>query len=133
MAEASNAADCGCGPDFQRPKPNGTCATCGGWVPGERPPSLVAMWLGTNDRLTAERDEWKARALAAEADRDDWHRCALALNALHKSAADQFVEARGLLAGLFTAAQIDGRYDWRPVEKFLRSHVPTSTTTEGET
>lgn len=39
-------SDCGCGPGFQRPKPNGTCATCGGWLPGERPSSLVAMWRG---------------------------------------------------------------------------------------
>jgi hypothetical protein len=111
-------------------------------------------------KQAAERDEWKARALAAEAtitqargrggkgillqvydddferltdERDEWKRGMQALDVLHKSATEQFVEARRLLAGLFTAAQIDGRYDWRSVEEFLRSHVPTSTTTEGET
>lgn len=36
--------DCGCGPGFRSVKANGTCSTCGGWLPGERPPSLVARW-----------------------------------------------------------------------------------------
>lgn len=31
------ATDCGCGPDWQTPKSNGTCGTCGGWLPGEGP------------------------------------------------------------------------------------------------
>lgn len=35
---------CNCGPGWRRPKPNGTCATCGGWLPGERPPSLTELW-----------------------------------------------------------------------------------------
>lgn len=43
------APDCGCGPAWRKPKPNGTCATCGGWLPGERPPSLVAMWSAPTD------------------------------------------------------------------------------------
>lgn len=39
--------DCGCSPEFRQPKPNGTCATCGGWLPGERPSfSLTGMWRG---------------------------------------------------------------------------------------
>lgn len=38
--------DCGCSPEWRKPKSNGTCATCGGWLPGERPPSLTAMWRG---------------------------------------------------------------------------------------
>jgi hypothetical protein len=34
------ASDCGCEPAWQKPKANGTCATCGGWLPGERPKPL---------------------------------------------------------------------------------------------
>jgi hypothetical protein len=44
--ESPDYSSCGCGPDFRRPKPNGTCASCGGWLPGEKPPSLTAMWRG---------------------------------------------------------------------------------------
>lgn len=38
--------DCNCGFDWRLPKANGTCGTCGGWLPGEAPPSLTAMWAG---------------------------------------------------------------------------------------
>lgn len=44
---------CACGPDWRKPKSNGTCATCGGWLPGERPPSLTAMWAGTTGAKAA--------------------------------------------------------------------------------
>lgn len=36
--------DCGCSVQFRTPKPNGTCATCGGWLPGER---ATLPWLET--------------------------------------------------------------------------------------
>lgn len=35
--------DCGCSPAWRKPKTNGTCGTCGGWLPGERPAPLP--WL----------------------------------------------------------------------------------------
>lgn len=47
------ANECGCGPDFRKPKDNGTCASCGGWLPGKGPgkdqPSLVALINGDAD------------------------------------------------------------------------------------
>lgn len=46
-------SDCGCGPAFQQPKPNGTCATCGGWLPGERPKPLP--WLRDDLKKAGEQ------------------------------------------------------------------------------
>lgn len=37
MARAENPGGCNCESVFRRPKANGTCGTCGGWLPGERP------------------------------------------------------------------------------------------------
>ena len=48
---------CGCSPAWRRPRSNGTCGTCG-WLPGEAPPSLTAMWGRPVE------DEWVAVAHA---------------------------------------------------------------------
>lgn len=42
----SGGYECACA--TATPKPNGTCANCGHWLPGEREkgPDLVAMWGG---------------------------------------------------------------------------------------
>lgn len=46
----SGGYECECPPSRRSPKPNGTCANCGHWLPGEREkgPNLVAMWSGTD-------------------------------------------------------------------------------------
>lgn len=54
MVEEEEVSDCGCSPEFRKPKPNGTCATCGGWLPGQREDTpwgrrgytLTQMWAG---------------------------------------------------------------------------------------
>lgn len=42
----SGGYDCECA--VRSPKPNGTCANCGHWLPGEREkgPNLAAVWSG---------------------------------------------------------------------------------------
>jgi hypothetical protein len=44
----TNPADCACSTDQRTPKGNGTCAACGGWLPGEREkgPNLVELFGG---------------------------------------------------------------------------------------
>lgn len=57
--EAVSSGDCGCSPAWRKPKPNGTCATCGGWLPGERPPSLTEMWSGEERRTHPRVADWE--------------------------------------------------------------------------
>lgn len=44
-----DGTECGCSPEFRQSKTNGTCGTCGGWLPGEKPLSLHERW--TTDTL----------------------------------------------------------------------------------
>lgn len=58
----SQGGDCCCGPDWRKPKPNGTCATCGGWLPGERPTfgpyaSLTDMWRDIKRGVVQVKEE----------------------------------------------------------------------------
>ncbi len=76
----------------------------------------LAIW----ERVQAERDEWKARAEKAVTERDEWMRRTLHARIERDQLAEQLQRARELLADLLTAASIDGRYDWQPVERFLR-------------
>lgn len=59
----SHGSDCGCSLEFCKPKDNGTCATCGGWLPGRRDdtpwgrrgPTLTEMWADTSvERASGE-------------------------------------------------------------------------------
>lgn len=50
----SGGYECECSPQRRSPKPNGTCANCGHWLPGEREkgPDLAAIWGGKKERRT---------------------------------------------------------------------------------
>lgn len=41
-----DSSQCRCSPEFRHPKGNGTCATCGGWLPGEQSMPLTRIWSG---------------------------------------------------------------------------------------
>lgn len=58
---------CGCGPQmpfgsgcmsqWRKPKPNGTCATCGGWLPGEKPRPYFGKLAADYDARMADASE----------------------------------------------------------------------------
>lgn len=44
---------CGCSLEWRKAKGNGTCATCGGWLPGEKPAPLP--WLRDDLKRAGEQ------------------------------------------------------------------------------
>lgn len=44
MTSREEKSACGCSLEWRDARPNGTCATCGGWLPGESSAPLTALW-----------------------------------------------------------------------------------------